>query len=107
VVGGLLVALSAVGIFAGYLGATGDDRRPYVVATSDLAVGHRITAADLAVVRIDLPPALHRVAHDRPGPLVGAVVLGPVGRGELLQNSDISIANLYARSLPQPPAASE
>lgn len=90
-VGGLLVALSAVGIFAGYLGATGDDRRPYVVATSDLAVGHRITAADLAVVRIDLPPALHRLAHDRPGPLVGAVVLGPVGRGELLQNSDVLV----------------
>ncbi|MEO6121310.1 MAG: SAF domain-containing protein, partial [Acidimicrobiales bacterium] len=86
-VGGLLVALSAVGIFAGYLSATADDTRLYAVATSDLAIGHRITGADLTQVRLELPPALQRLAYTRPRALEGAVVLGPVGRGELLQSS--------------------
>lgn len=95
-VGGFLVALSAVGIFASYLGATADDARVYVVADAELSVGHRVAAEDLAVVRLDLPPSLRRLAYARPGDLVGAVVLGPVGRGELVQSSDVLIGSTPA-----------
>ncbi len=91
VVGGLLVALSAVGIFAGYLGATADESRLYAVARSDLALGHRITAGDLDRARLELPPSVHQLAFARPDALVGGVVLGPVGRGELLQRSDVLV----------------
>lgn len=90
-VGGLLVALSAVGIFAGYLGATADESRLYAVARADLAVGHRITAGDLGRARLELPPSVDQLAFAQPGTLVGAVVLGPVGRGELLQRSDVLV----------------
>ncbi|MGH9154322.1 MAG: SAF domain-containing protein, partial [Acidimicrobiales bacterium] len=93
VVGGFLVSLSAVGIFAGYRQATADDTRTYVVASSDLAVGHRIAAGDLDVVRLELPLPLRRLAYRDPGALEGATVLGPVGRGELLQSSDILVGD--------------
>jgi len=91
VVGGLLVGLSAVGLFAAYLGATGDGTAAYVVAAADLAVGHRITAADLAQARLELPPAQARLAHRQVRPLVGAVVLGPVGRGEVVQRGAVRV----------------
>lgn len=87
--GGLLVALAAVGIFAGYLSATAGHARPTVVATTDLGPGHRLTAADLAVVRLELPGSVAERTYVSPSQLVGAVVLGPVGRGELLQSSDV------------------
>jgi Flp pilus assembly protein CpaB len=89
VVGGFLVALAAVGIFAAYTGATGDDRRTFVVARHDLPMGHRITSADLATLPMDLPPALEDRAARDPAQLVGAVVVGPLGKGELVQASDI------------------
>lgn len=96
VVGGFLVALSAVGIFASYLGATADDAQVYVVADAELSVGHRIAVEDLALVRLDLPPSLRRLAYARRSDLVGAVVLGPVGRGELVQSSDVLIGTTPA-----------
>lgn len=88
-IGGFLVALAAVGTFAAYTSATTDRRVAYLVASHDLEVGHRITSGDLAYARSDLPRFAAARAFRRPGQLVGAVVLGPVGRGELLQQSAI------------------
>lgn len=86
-VGGLLVALAAVGTFAAASGATADPRRAYVVARADLAVGHRIERSDLAAGRMDLPAFVRRRAFgDKDAArLVGALVVGPISRGELVQ----------------------
>jgi Flp pilus assembly protein CpaB len=90
--GALLVAVAAVGAFAAASGATADPRRPYLVARADLAVGHRIARADLAVGRMDLPAYLGNGRAFTPADarrLVGAVVLGPVSRGELVQAGSV------------------
>lgn len=89
VVGGFLVAAAAVGIFAAYLRATTTSERDYIVARRELAVGHQITADDLARVSADLPPVLQRQVFTALDRLVGAVVLGPVARGELVQSSAV------------------
>lgn len=89
VVGGFLVALAAVGIFAGYTTATADAREPWLVARQDLPLGHRITRADLATLPIDLPGPLRARSYRDVGQLVGAVVIGPVAQGELIQSSDV------------------
>ncbi|TML58120.1 MAG: hypothetical protein E6G17_12765, partial [Actinobacteria bacterium] len=57
-VGGLLVAIAAVGVFGAWLSATAAPTSSYVVARHDIAPGHRVTRADLALVRLHLPPSL-------------------------------------------------
>lgn len=85
VLGGFLVAVAAVGTLALGGGTGDDDLVPYVVARDDLAVGERITADDLTVARLRLPPFVAARAFRSPAGLVGAVVVGPVARGELVQ----------------------
>ncbi|HEX2700419.1 MAG TPA: SAF domain-containing protein [Acidimicrobiales bacterium] len=89
VVGGFLVAAAAVGVFAGYTGATADQREPYLVARRDLSLGHRITKADLATLPMDLPALLRSKVYRDPSKLVGALVIGPVTKGELVQASAV------------------
>lgn len=90
VVGGFMVAVAAVGTFALASGA-GDDRLvEYVVAREDLAVGDLVTADDIAVARLDVPPFVGRRAFRRAGDVVDRVVLAPVGRGELVQASAVA-----------------
>lgn len=89
VVGGFLVALAAVGVFAGYTSATADTREPYLVARQDLALGHRITRADLGTLPMDLPALLRSKAYRDPAQLIGTMVIGPVNKGELVQSSAV------------------
>ncbi len=89
VVGGFLVALAAVGVFAGYTTATADTREPYLVARQDLALGHRITRADLGTLPMDLPALLRAKAYRDPAQLIGTMVIGPVTKGELVQSSSV------------------
>jgi Flp pilus assembly protein CpaB len=82
VVGGFLVAVAATGVFAAYTGATTAPQQRYVVARRALAPGVHLTAADLALAPMDLPTG---VGFRSVTPLLGATVVGPVGRGELIQ----------------------
>jgi hypothetical protein len=101
VVGGFLIALAAVGIFAAYTGATADDRQGYLVSRQDLPIGHRIESADLATLAMDLPPELQRRAARDPSRLVGTVVIGPLAKGELIQASDVAPVGEEANTGPQ------
>lgn len=89
--GGLLVAVAAVGTFAAASGATADPRQSFVVARGDVAVGQRLTRADLATGRMDLPSFVRRraFAASEVDELVGSVVIGPMARGELVQASSV------------------
>lgn len=90
VVGGLLVAMAAVGTFAAYSGATSQHRVDYVVARQALAVGQRLSAPDLSVAPMNLPPTIaDHWAFRSPTSLLGAVVVGPLAAGELVQASDV------------------
>lgn len=85
VLGGLLVAVAAVGTFAAYGDATAGPSTSYAVAAADLPVGHRIGPGDLDLRAMDLPDALADRAFTSPDALAGAVTLAPLGEGELVQ----------------------
>jgi Flp pilus assembly protein CpaB len=90
VAGGLLVTLAALGIVAAYADARRPPSATWVVAARDLAPGTRLAAADLTVVRADLPPEVARNAFADPAPLTGAVLAGRVPRGGLLDAADLA-----------------
>lgn len=87
VIGAFLVTVAAVGLFAAYADATAGPRFRYVVAARDIAIGTRLSAADLTTVPLDLPPEQRTGAFDDPGVLEGATVIGPMSQGDLVQSS--------------------
>jgi Flp pilus assembly protein CpaB len=89
-VGGLLLAVSGVVTFAAWQQASGVPDRSYVVAERSLAPGERLTADDLALVRLDLPGRVAGGAFGDVDAVVGRVTLGPVGAGELVQTAQVS-----------------
>ena len=90
VVGGLLVAASALGVFAAYSAATAGPETRYVVARHEIPAGTRLTRADLAFVVMDAPDVLAGKAIFRdPDQLVGTTVVDGVGEAELIQASDV------------------
>src|SRR3954471_4712183 len=90
VVGGFLVALSAVGVFSAWTASTSGPSQRYVVATHDIAPGDRIARGDLTVVALDLPDAQRHHAFTDLDLLVGATALAPLADGQLVQSSDVA-----------------
>jgi hypothetical protein len=93
VVGGLLVAVAAVGAFVLATPADGPSAE-YVIAAHALDPGARIEADDLTVAAVDLPPDLATLAFTDASALIGAVSLGPVAAGQLVQEGDVGRAPL-------------
>jgi hypothetical protein len=94
VVGALLVAAAAVGVFAAYLNATAEPSTRYLVARATVEPGTRITGiptiAELFEARaIDLDPdlAAQAVRLEDAESIVGRLVLAPLAPGELLSRS--------------------
>lgn len=90
VVGGLLVAVAAVGIFAAVAGVGGGPATSYVVAARDIAPGATLTTADLEMSAIDLPADQRSHAFTEIGQLTGAVAVGPLSAGELIQSGGLA-----------------
>jgi Flp pilus assembly protein CpaB len=90
VVGGLLVAGSAVGLFGAYGSAHRGPSTAYVTVKHDVRPGDEIVTADLALVPIDLPAAQRAVSFTDPHRLVGTVALARLRRGELVQSADVA-----------------
>jgi Flp pilus assembly protein CpaB len=90
VVGGFLVAASAVAVFAAYANASAVPSASYVIAKRPVSVGQRITAAELGVVALDLPAAQRGRAFTDVGVVAGAVALGPIAPGELIQAASVA-----------------
>jgi hypothetical protein len=85
VVGGLLVAVAAVGAFV-----LATPKPPavvaYVVAAHAVEPGTRLSTSDLTTVPIDLPPGQAALAFTELSSLVGATSLGPLAGGQLVQS---------------------
>lgn len=90
VVGGFLIAASAVGTFAAYTSATTGPAGSYVVVRADVGAGERLARADLDLVALDLPPDQHRLAFTDLAVLDGATALAPLAAGQLVQTSDVA-----------------
>ena len=89
VVGGFLVALAALGIFAAYTSATAPPTTGYAVARHDLPLGTRIGPGDLALLPMELPPESAAGAFSDARRLVGRIVVGPIHKGDLIQGGDV------------------
>ncbi len=84
VVGGLLMAVAALGVYAAYTGATEGPSDPVVIARRAIRIGEVIEADDLRVADATLPAGA--TGHfEEIEALVGRVALGPIGSGELVQ----------------------
>lgn len=92
VVGGLLVTVAALLAWWAAAGGGGTDTRPVVVAARDLGPGHHLTAGDLRVVDLAIPSSVRRGTFASFDPLRGAVTLGPIGAGELVQPAAVAPA---------------
>lgn len=87
VVGGLLMAIAAVGTFLAYANATADDTIDVLIAARSLRVGDTITNADVVLVPVELPGEV-RGLFGEPEAAVGRQVVAAVDEGEFLQASD-------------------
>jgi Flp pilus assembly protein CpaB len=92
VVGGLLVALTAVGTWWAAADAGRQAPPRYVVAAAALGPGDRLAAGDVRLAPADHPPALEAHAFTSPDDVVGSVLLGPADPGELLQTGTVAAA---------------
>lgn len=89
VLGGLLVAAAAVGMFAAASSSNSGPTQSYVVARHDLAPGTRLQIGDLELAPMELGPGSRSRAFSTPQPLVGATLVAPLGAGELVQSSAV------------------
>ncbi|MDP9452745.1 MAG: hypothetical protein M3P97_05020 [Actinomycetota bacterium] len=90
VVGGLLVAVSAIGVFAAYTNANASPDRSYAVVRADVAAGQRLSRTQLGLVPLDLPVDQRRLAFTELDLLDGATVLAPMTAGQLVQSGDVA-----------------
>ncbi len=88
VVGGFLVALAAVGIFAAWSGTMAGPTQSYLVAARPVAIGARLARADLALQPLELPQGFP--AFTDPDDVLGKKVLGPLAAGELIQAGNVA-----------------
>lgn len=86
IVGALLITASVFGVFWSWSASSRPPTTTFVTATRDLVIGDTITAADLRLTAADLPESLRRHAvFSDAAVVVGAVVVGPIRAGELVQ----------------------
>ena len=90
--GGLLVTAAGVGLFAAYQRAAAGPQQAFAVARHDVTMGTRLQRDDLAMVRMELAPAVRSRAFANAQVLVGATVLGPIAEGELVQRGSVTRA---------------
>jgi hypothetical protein len=90
VVGGFLVAASAVGVFAAYATAASSPDGSYAVVSVDVQTGDRLSSAELVLVPLELPDEQRRLAFPELALLDGAIALAPMAAGQLVQTSDVA-----------------
>jgi Flp pilus assembly protein CpaB len=88
-VGGLLVTMAAVVVFAAYAGAQERPTSTVVVARHDLDPGERITGDDVEARSVAVASDLADRSFADSAALVGAVTLGPIGAGEMVQEGSV------------------
>lgn len=89
VVGGLLVTLAAIALFASYTGATTPPRQSYLVAARNLRPGQVIGDADVRPASMDLPAPTASRAYRSVDEVLGRTAVGPITAGELVDRSTL------------------
>lgn len=89
IAGGLLMALSAVGVFVAYADASQGPSDPIVISRHAVRIGDVLGADDLRVVMAELPGGTAGT-FSSVDELVGRVALGPIGAGEIVQRASVT-----------------
>jgi Flp pilus assembly protein CpaB len=111
VLGGVLMAIAAIGVYVTYDQAGSRPTDPIVVAAGAIRVGEVLEAEDLRTVEADLPGSAAAGTFDAVDGLVGHVALGPIAEGEVVQAGSVSDQQATAEvhevavSLPRPQIA--
>jgi Flp pilus assembly protein CpaB len=90
VVGGFLVAVAVLGVFAAYQDAQIGPVHRYVTVSRDVPAGTVLTTADLELTAVDLPKGLASRTFDQTQALVGHIAVVPILKGELVQLSAVA-----------------
>lgn len=90
-VGGLLVAVAAVGLYSAYTQTESGPSQSYTVASRALPAGTRLAPADLVLAPAELPDAVAVRAFADPDVLVEATLIAPLAAGELVQASAVVV----------------
>ena len=89
VLGGILLTVAAAGVLVSHRAAATPPRDRFVVATTELAAGQRVTAGDLGTVAVDLPRGVVAVPADQAEGLIGRVARTSVEELALLRPGDL------------------
>jgi len=89
--GGLLVAVSALGLFTAFGAAGAEPLHSFVVARHDMAPGTVIGPGDVGLREMDLPPevASHSFDDTTAELVLGQVTAGRLAEGQLVARSDL------------------
>ena len=90
VLGGVLMATAAIGVFVAFEQASRAPTDPIVVAARDLRPGQVLEPDDLRTIEGDLPDRAIDRAFASIDRLEGRVVLGPIAEGEIVQAGSIT-----------------
>lgn len=90
VVGALLLLVAGIGSFALAHRQGAVTRTSYAVLVHAVAPGARLAAGDLELRPMALDPSVAANAYTDTGRLTGAVALGPLAAGDLVQRSEIA-----------------
>ncbi|MDQ2754765.1 MAG: SAF domain-containing protein [Actinomycetota bacterium] len=88
VTGGFLVAVAAVVVFSAWLSTQASSGHSWVVARHDLAIGTRLTPADVVTATMRLPRVTAGAYGDE-RPLFGRILAAPLRGGDLIQSSSL------------------
>ncbi|MDH3756170.1 MAG: SAF domain-containing protein [Acidimicrobiia bacterium] len=89
VLGALLVAVAAIGLFVAYREAVGEPDTDYVILEAAVEPGERITAADVRIEAIDLPPEVGATAFTSIDQVVGAVAITPLASETIVPRDNV------------------
>ena len=101
-IGALLVVLSGLGFTLAARRATAEPTTRFVVATRQIAPGEILRSGDLRLETMRLSTPVAGRAFSDTSVLVGAVTVGPVGRGELVQSSLVQAGGPSLREMSFP-----
>lgn len=89
--GGVLVACAALGLFAATRPRSTVPATSYFVTRRALTPGHRLRASDLGTEPIELPDVVAGTALPANRDLVGSVVLQATPQGALLSRASVAV----------------
>ena len=89
VIGGFLVTLAAVGVFAAHRRAESPPDTAYAVLNRALAPNEEVRPGDIQLIPMELPTAQAMHAYSDLESLVGAVAIQALEAGELVERGDV------------------